>query len=462
MLNSNIYATLIEVQFKEILERLWTYGGTWKLGKRRLQNPHLPTYEFVTKKEIGKRVKHVYVCGLGATGSLGVQKFYKPRETELKNLRSKDVSTSQFIRLPIFRSGDKINDIACGYGFTIVAAQVEDSSQTALGFGLNSHSQLGYQASRPGFPLEIVSSPSPIWLPTDEPIVEVACGRSHSLLKNKAGEIFSLGNNSFGQCGRPIVEKEDYFASKKVHKIDSLPNDIKQITCGQDHSLFLSNTGELYSCGWGADGQTGLGDFENHWNPKRLEGDLKGCNIVKVASTADTVLALDCEGNVFGWGNTEYAQFRTLANVESEQSNVPKYLKITQVSGKIIDIAAAGTMCAVLNDQGQVYVWGFGLLGKGPTVDQSSVPSMIPQSLFGKNIYNPDTKVVKIYAGLSHFAAISDSGDLYTWGKNRGGELGFVHSMDQSFPMRVNMNMASVDKVALGVDHTCAIVERVV
>ena len=30
-----------------------------------------------------------------------------------------------------------------------------------------------------------------------------------------------------------------------------------QVVCGQDHSLVLTDKGEVYSCGWGADGQTG-------------------------------------------------------------------------------------------------------------------------------------------------------------------------------------------------------------
>lgn len=460
MQSINLYQCFEEIGLKHLFGQLWTYAGTWAL-RRRLQNPHLPTYEFVSKKTAGKTAKHIYVCGLGATGSLGLPKYYHPDKTDIRQLKSRRINANQFTKLAQFHTGCKINDIACGYGFTIVAAEVEGTSQTALGFGLNTHSQIGYQAARPGFPLEIVATPSPIWLPTEHKILEVACGRSHSLLKNEKGEVFSLGNNAFGQCGRPIVEKEDYFGSKKVHKLQDIPSDIEQICCGQDHSLFLTQTGDLYSCGWGADGQTGLGDFDNHWKPQQVKGDVRGVKIVKVASSADTVLALDSQGNLFGWGNTEYSQFRTLGNIEFEQFYVPRHLKITQVPGKIVDIAAGGTICAVLNDQGQVYVWGFGLLGKGPEVEQSSVPTLIPESLFGKNVYCPDTKIIKIYAGLSHCAAISNQGDLYTWGKNRGGALGFKHGGNQSFPMRVNMNLATSIKVALGVDHSCAIAETI-
>ena len=30
-----------------------------------------------------------------------------------------------------------------------------------------------------------------------------------------------------------------------------------QIACGMDHTLLLSYEGEVFTCGWGADGQTG-------------------------------------------------------------------------------------------------------------------------------------------------------------------------------------------------------------
>ena len=30
-----------------------------------------------------------------------------------------------------------------------------------------------------------------------------------------------------------------------------------QVVCGQDHTMFLTEDGEVYSCGLGADGQTG-------------------------------------------------------------------------------------------------------------------------------------------------------------------------------------------------------------
>jgi len=58
-------------------------------------------------------------------------------------------------------------------------------------------------------------------------------------------------------------------------------------------SLFITKTGKVYACGWGADGQTGLGHYNNESQPTIVEGDIKDEKIVKVVSSADCVLALN-------------------------------------------------------------------------------------------------------------------------------------------------------------------------
>ena len=65
----------------------------------------------------------------------------------------------------------------------------------------------------------------------------------------------------------------------------------QKIICGQDHSLFLTKSGKLFACGWGADGQTGLGSYKIQGTPKQISGDLDGEKVVAVATTADAVLA---------------------------------------------------------------------------------------------------------------------------------------------------------------------------
>jgi alpha-tubulin suppressor-like RCC1 family protein len=76
------------------------------------------------------------------------------------------------------------------------------------------------------------------------------------------------------------------------------------------HSFLLKESGEILSCGWGADGQTGQGHYDNQSDPSPVKGDVAGRKIVKLSSAGDCVLALDSDGNLFGWGNSEYSQLK--------------------------------------------------------------------------------------------------------------------------------------------------------
>jgi alpha-tubulin suppressor-like RCC1 family protein len=101
-------------------------------------------------------------------------------------------------------------------------------------------------------------------------------------------------------------------------------------------------------------------------------------------------------------------------------------------------------------------VWGFGLLGLGPKADYQKQPTLIPPTLFGRNNFNPDSKVTSIYSGLYHMGAINTDNDLFMWGRNKFGCLGLGHQKDQYFPFKAAVG-AKVLKIECGVDHTIAI-----
>jgi alpha-tubulin suppressor-like RCC1 family protein len=218
--------------------------------------------------------------------------------------------------------------------------------------------------------------------------------------------------------------------------------------------MFLTENGEVFSCGWSADGQTGLGSYNNQDLPKLVEGDIKNENIVKLSSTGDAVLAMNDKGEVFGWGNSEYNQI--LLDSDEQQINVPLHLKYLNNIGKITNIAAGGSFSMVMNDEGNVFVWGYGLLGFGPNVDFCKEPKLIPPTLFGRNSFNPENRVISINCGLYHMAAINSDNDLFMWGRNKFGCLGIGHDNDQYFPFK-SLVGAKVHRVFCGVDHSIAL-----
>lgn len=362
-----------------------------------------------------------------------------------------------------FGERTEVIDVSAGYGFSVFVVKSNNDGICVYGTGINTDSQVGFHKHLgvTNKPIEILIYPAPIELPKqseDEKFqaTRVAAGRAHTIVLTDSGIVFTLGNNAYGQCARPVIPEENYFGRELIHRLapESFNNQkIVDIVCGQDHSAFITKSGAVYSCGWGADGQTGLGHFNNQYKPELVEGDIKNENIVKVSCAGDCVLALNDQGEVFGWGNSEYGQISQTEGVQ--QINVPVNLKFNGL-GKIVDIAASGSACMILNDSGDVFVWGFGILGLGPQADYCKEPKLIPPTLFGRNPFSPENRVISINCGLNHLTAINSDNDLFTWGRNKFGCLGLGHEKDQFFPYKAQLG-AKVQRVTCGVDHSIAL-----
>ncbi|XP_046383877.1 RCC1-like G exchanging factor-like protein isoform X2 [Ischnura elegans] len=363
-----------------------------------------------------------------------------------------------------FAETHKVTDVACGYGFSAFA--VDSKEHQLFGTGINTDSQIGYHAVRRGHPLGLLLAPVPIsrFPPVhsskggqkSDRVAGLAAGRAHLLVLMASGCVYSFGSNHYGQCGHPSSAAKEPHSLYLPHCISKAPDGSKflSVECGQDHSLFLSDQGEVWACGWGADGQMGQGDTQSSWKLKKAVGDLQGKRIIKISSSADTILALSEDGEVVGWGNNEYGQLIT--HNPTPQLSTPTQLKFPSKVGRVKDVAAGGSFCLLTNDSGEVFVWGYGLLGLGPSADHAKEPVQVPPTLFGAGVFQEQPRVTKVAAGLSYSVAVLANGDMYSWGHNSLGCLGLGHTKDQSFPMKVAVG-AEVVKVSCGVDHLLAL-----
>ncbi|XP_071440814.1 RCC1-like G exchanging factor-like protein [Hetaerina americana] len=430
-------------------------------GKRRYpvnieEADDLPVHNYSPGEYGTHKALRVYGWGNGEHGGLGNQ-------IQIQGKRSPPRMLHRPSRLH-FAETHKVTDIACGYGFSAFA--VDSKEHQLFGTGINTDSQIGYHAVRRGHPLGLLLAPVPIsrFPPVhsgksrqaSDHVAGLSAGRAHLLVLMASGSVYTFGSNHYGQCGHPSKETKEPGSLHIPHCIPKAPDGSKfvKVECGQDHSLFLTEKGEVWGCGWGADGQMGQGDTLSSWKLQHLTGDFKGNKIVKLSSTADTILALSEDGEVFGWGNNEYGQLLTIN--PTPQISIPKKLKLPPNVGRVKDVAAGGSFCLVTNVSGEVFVWGYGLLGLGPSADYSQKPLQIPPTLFGAGVFQETPKVEKVAAGLSYSVAILSNGDMYSWGHNTQGCLGLGHRKDQPFPLKVAVG-AEVIKVSCGVDHLLAL-----
>ncbi|XP_070316301.1 RCC1-like G exchanging factor-like protein isoform X6 [Odocoileus virginianus] len=268
----------------------WTAAGRSRSRREAAEaEADAPVFQYVGER--ATRADRIFVWGFSFSGALGVPTFVLPGSGPQPRAGSRPRRRIQAVpyRLEL---DQKISSAACGYGFTLLSSKTKDITKV-WGMGLNKDSQLGFHRSQKdktrGY--EYVLEPSPVLLPLDRPqetrVLQVSCGRAHSLVLTDGEGVFSMGNNSYGQCGRKVVENEIYSESHTVHRMQDFDGQVVQVACGQDHSLFLTDRGEVYSCGWGADGQTdrgelfvwgknirgclGIGRLEDQYFPWRLQ-----------------------------------------------------------------------------------------------------------------------------------------------------------------------------------------------
>ena len=103
-------------------------------------------------------------------------------------------------------------------------------------------------------------------------IEAIECGSKHTLLLTQDGEVYSWGYNQYGQTGHGPQGLAQW-EPRIIKGLEGIK--IVQVLAGEEHSLALSEHGEVYSWGRGTQGQLGHGDVKDVWFPfliKSLQG----------------------------------------------------------------------------------------------------------------------------------------------------------------------------------------------
>ncbi len=129
-----------------------------------------------------------------------------------------------------------------------------------------------------------------------ERVVMISCGYKHSLALTESGRVFSWGENSHGQLG---TNNEIYRDKPKPIEIQNVT--FKKISCGQRHSLLLSNEGEIYAFGDNKFGQIGSGAKEMQTKPVKLTYRKKFTDIAS-NFIEDISVAQSIDNNFYVWG----------------------------------------------------------------------------------------------------------------------------------------------------------------
>ncbi len=126
------------------------------------------------------------------------------------------------------------------------------------------------------------------------------------------------------------------------------------------------------------------------------------------------ILALNSDGEIYGWGDNAYG---TLGNGTTTSATKPT--KATMPTNTVVTQIAAGYDHALaLTEDGEVYTWGSNDYGQLGISTDSSVKTPT------KITIGAQETIVSIAAGEKFSLALTEDGTIYAWGNNASQQLG--------------------------------------
>jgi len=301
------------------------------------------------------------------------------------------------------------------------------------GFGNNRHGQLGNETNSET--QEPNPSPLPVTLPGQEgPVVGVAGGDNFGLAVTEGGQLYAFGYNLYGQLGT-TKNIEFTFEPGLPPEPLTLPGEdgpVTEAAAGCDFSLAVTEGGQLYAFGENDLGQLGnsthIEETTAKANPTPTLVTLPGEDGPVVAAAAGCFhsLALTSTGQLYAFGANFDGELGHERN--SGANPTPTRVVLPGEDGPVVQIAAGGEFSLAVTESGQLYAFGNNRYGQlGFAANSGPVPNPSENAHPTPTLVSlpgQDGPVVQVAAGNNHSLALTESGRLYAFGENRYGQLG--------------------------------------
>ena len=269
--------------------------------------------------------------------------------------------------------GTKFTRISAGFTHSLAIG----SDGNLYSWGDNSSGQLGNGTT------DSLGTPSKVSLPTGVPkFTQISAGTNHSLALGSDGNLYSWGYNYHGELGNgnsgSVVPLPT--PSKRIMPTDGTK--FTQIRTGYNHSLALGSDGNLYSWGDNAYGQLGRSiSGVNDGTPRKVNLPAGVSRFTQVIAGGYHSLALGSDGNLYSWGDNSKGQLGRVTS--GTQDGTPG--KVAMPTGVTITQASApgtisGDFSLALGSDGNLYSWGdatYGRLGRNTSGKFDGNPGMV-------------------------------------------------------------------------------------
>jgi alpha-tubulin suppressor-like RCC1 family protein len=139
-------------------------------------------------------------------------------------------------------------------------------------------------------------------------IEQVSCGDDFTLCLSSNGEVYTFGTNYTGCLGLgDNVEESDQsvYVPVKIPFFEMNSLKVVKISCGESHSIALTESNQVFTWGNGECGRLGHDDENERCEPTEIQFKIKYV-FKAVFAGSDCSFLLTKDGKVLAFGNNEY------------------------------------------------------------------------------------------------------------------------------------------------------------
>lgn len=285
------------------------------------------------------------------------------------------------------------------------------------------------------------TTPRLVELSANSPILYLSANKYHTVALNAMGECFVWG---FGKGGRLGTGNEfDHIEPVRLESLRTTP--LKRVAAGENHTLALSWTGQVFSWGSNSFGQLGYTEkcssSQSRLLPKRVDA-LRSQEVAEIAASGCHSAAIDDHGVLYTWGSNRRGQLGRKEGCATDQADsTPRSVDalcprhpMCVVYGNYDAVRAEKVAtsdwhtCVVLRcarngrSFGQIWQFGYGSFRPSRVVFPSAVKTSGSGALtcdtWIPNCKQRDLDIVEVSCAVNHSIALSACGSVFTWGHN--------------------------------------------
>ncbi len=300
------------------------------------------------------------------------------------------------------------------------------------------------------------------------PVQSLAAGKTHVCAVLESGDVRCWGWNGSGQLGLGHTTNVGFAEAPSTVDTVALGQPARQVVAGDDFSCALLESGAVRCWGSGIDGQLGTGSTDNIGDDELVSAGanvpfMNGGTAIALAAGKTHVCALLGSGMVTCWGTGfvgELGRGSDIMTIGEAEGNTPADYDPLEFDGMVLsDVSVGEGHSCVSFESGEMRCWGTGTaLGYESSTEETWASPM--GQWFSHMAVAIGAPVTQIGAGRVHTCAVGQSGELYCWGDNMTGAVGYESVVSTGGIRNAITLDGVVTGIGLGLEHTCAILDE--